>query len=210
MAVRQTIASANNRAARLRRHRLLVSRDPEKAAAPLNSASVIAASSNDNQPLACPNGVSQARQRKLCFLLAPHLSHRLISLSRHKRFASRPETRSNSQRATSLTHLRANRRGLLLGAIAAGAAASVAAIPAIAAAETPDPVRGLIEKHKATSARFMELVAEYSDDETYEAEARATRRRNGRAHGHAADDPGRYAGRDGVSPRGGRCAGKRT
>ena len=37
-----------------------------------------------------------------------------------------------------------NRRGLLLGAITAGAVASVAAVPAIAAAEAPDPVFGLV------------------------------------------------------------------
>jgi phosphoribosylcarboxyaminoimidazole (NCAIR) mutase len=36
-----------------------------------------------------------------------------------------------------------NRRGLLLGALTAGAAASAAAIPAMAAAATPDPVFAL-------------------------------------------------------------------
>jgi hypothetical protein len=43
-----------------------------------------------------------------------------------------------------------NRRGLLLGAVTAGAAATVAAIPATAAADPPDPVFGLLEAHKAT------------------------------------------------------------
>jgi hypothetical protein len=58
-----------------------------------------------------------------------------------------------------------NRRGLLLGAFTAGAAATVAAIPAIAAAETPDPVFGLVEAHKANWTRFMELDG--SDHETF-------------------------------------------
>jgi hypothetical protein len=50
-----------------------------------------------------------------------------------------------------------NRRGLLLGAITVGAAASVAVIPAIAAAETPDPILGLVEAHKAAWARSSSL-----------------------------------------------------
>jgi hypothetical protein len=51
-----------------------------------------------------------------------------------------------------------NRRGLLLGAVTAGAAASVAAIPAIlAAADAPDPVFALLEAHKATWARLLAL-----------------------------------------------------
>jgi ABC-type transport system substrate-binding protein len=49
-----------------------------------------------------------------------------------------------------------NRRGLLLGALTAGAAATVAAMPAMAAAETPDPVFALLEAHKAAWARFEE------------------------------------------------------
>jgi hypothetical protein len=47
-----------------------------------------------------------------------------------------------------------NRRGLLLGALTAGAAASVTAIPAVAAAETPDAVFALLEAHRAAWARF--------------------------------------------------------
>jgi hypothetical protein len=50
-----------------------------------------------------------------------------------------------------------NRRGLLLAALATGAAASVSAIPAIAATAEPDSVLGLLEAHKATWARFMDL-----------------------------------------------------
>jgi hypothetical protein len=42
-----------------------------------------------------------------------------------------------------------NRRGLLLGALTAGAAASVAAISPITAADPPDPVFALLEAHKA-------------------------------------------------------------
>jgi hypothetical protein len=47
-----------------------------------------------------------------------------------------------------------NRRGLLLGAVTAGAAASVAAIPAIAAAETPDPIFARIEPLNAATAHI--------------------------------------------------------
>jgi hypothetical protein len=58
-----------------------------------------------------------------------------------------------------------NRRGLLLGALTAGAAASVAAMPSIAAASTPDPVLGLVEAHKVAWARFEELDG--SDHEVF-------------------------------------------
>jgi hypothetical protein len=57
-----------------------------------------------------------------------------------------------------------NRRQLLLGAVTAGAAATVAAIPAIAAAEPPDPVLALIEAHKAATARYDELDLAGLDD----------------------------------------------
>jgi hypothetical protein len=46
----------------------------------------------------------------------------------------------------------ANRRRLLVGALAAGAAATVASIPAVAAAETPDPVFARIEALNAATA----------------------------------------------------------
>jgi len=45
-----------------------------------------------------------------------------------------------------------NRRGLILGALTAGAAATVAALPTIASAETPDPIFGVIEALKAAEA----------------------------------------------------------
>jgi hypothetical protein len=61
-----------------------------------------------------------------------------------------------------------NRRGLLLGALTAGAAASVAAIPAIAAAETPDPVFAILEVHKAAWARLLETEARTNDHEALE------------------------------------------
>jgi hypothetical protein len=50
-----------------------------------------------------------------------------------------------------------NRRGLLLGALTAGAAAPLAAIPAIAAAEPADPAFSLVEAHKAAWARLLEI-----------------------------------------------------
>jgi hypothetical protein len=48
-----------------------------------------------------------------------------------------------------------NRRSMLLSALTAGAAASVAAIPAIAATYPPDPVFGLVEAHKLAWARLL-------------------------------------------------------
>jgi hypothetical protein len=60
-----------------------------------------------------------------------------------------------------------NRRGLLLGAVTAGAAASVAAIPAIAAAETPDPIFARIEALNAATAHIDEIRDTY-DHAAYE------------------------------------------
>jgi predicted lipid-binding transport protein (Tim44 family) len=60
-----------------------------------------------------------------------------------------------------------NRRGLLLGAVTAGAAASVAAIPAIAAAETPDPIFARIEPLNAATAHIDEIRDTY-DHAAYE------------------------------------------
>jgi hypothetical protein len=65
-----------------------------------------------------------------------------------------------------------NRRGLFLGALTAGAAASVAAIPALAA-EPPDPVLGLVEAHKAAWARLLETENRTDDYETLEEAGRA-------------------------------------
>jgi hypothetical protein len=64
-----------------------------------------------------------------------------------------------------------DRRTMLcgLGVLTAGATASVAAIPAIAAAAPPDPVLGLVEAHKAAWARLLET----EDHETLEAAGRA-------------------------------------
>jgi hypothetical protein len=59
---------------------------------------------------------------------------------------------------------------MLLGALTAGAAASVAAIPAIAAT---DPVLGLVEAHKSAWTRLLSLE-DYTDDyETLEEAGRA-------------------------------------
>jgi hypothetical protein len=66
-----------------------------------------------------------------------------------------------------------NRRGLLLGAVTAGAAASVAAMPSIAAAELPDPVFGLLQAHKAAWARLLETEARTDDFEALEQAGRA-------------------------------------
>ena len=65
-----------------------------------------------------------------------------------------------------------NRRRLLLGALTAGAGATLAAIPAIAAAEAPDPVFGLIEAHKAAWARF-DAIEDVSDEAAFEAAGQA-------------------------------------
>jgi hypothetical protein len=58
-----------------------------------------------------------------------------------------------------------NRRGLLLGALTAGAAATVAAMPAIVAAETSDPVFALIEAHKAAFRHYLALEEHLGDSE---------------------------------------------
>jgi hypothetical protein len=58
-----------------------------------------------------------------------------------------------------------DRRGLLLGALAAGAAASVAAIPTIAAAVTLDPVFGLLEAHQAVFRHYLALEEQLGDSE---------------------------------------------
>jgi hypothetical protein len=50
-----------------------------------------------------------------------------------------------------------DRRTMLRGVLSAGAAATVAAIPAVATAETPDPVFACIETLKAATARIDDL-----------------------------------------------------
>jgi hypothetical protein len=61
-----------------------------------------------------------------------------------------------------------NRRGLLLGALTAGAAATVAAIPAMAAPSEADPVFALLEAHKAAWARLLETENRTDDYEALE------------------------------------------
>jgi hypothetical protein len=58
-----------------------------------------------------------------------------------------------------------NRRGLLLGALTAGAAATVAAIPTISAADEPDPVFGLLGAHRAAFRQYLELEERLGDSE---------------------------------------------
>jgi hypothetical protein len=55
------------------------------------------------------------------------------------------------------TNRRSLLRGVLSGALTAGAGASVAAIPVLAAAEGPDPIFGVIEARKAAEHRIDEL-----------------------------------------------------
>jgi hypothetical protein len=66
-----------------------------------------------------------------------------------------------------------DRRGLLLGALTAGAAASMVAIPAMAAAEPPDPVFALLEAHKAAWARLLATEDCTDDHEALEEAGRA-------------------------------------
>jgi hypothetical protein len=62
----------------------------------------------------------------------------------------------------------ADRRSILRGVLTA---ASVAAVPASVAAETPDPVLGLLEAHKAAWVRLLET--ENRTDDYYELEEAA-------------------------------------
>jgi hypothetical protein len=99
-----------------------------------------------------------------------------------------------------------NRRGLLLGAITAGAAASLAAIPAIAAAEPADPVFGLVEAHKAAYRHYLALEEQLGDSEDladFEALGPAARAAEAALDEITvtADDTRRYAGRYGASRR---------
>jgi hypothetical protein len=66
-----------------------------------------------------------------------------------------------------------NRRGLLLAALTAGAAASVAAVPAMAPAEPPDPALALLQAHRAAWARLLETEGRTDDYEALEAAGRA-------------------------------------
>jgi hypothetical protein len=58
-----------------------------------------------------------------------------------------------------------DRRSILRGALSAGAAATVAAMPAIVAAETSDPVFALIEAHKAAFRHYLALEEHLGDSE---------------------------------------------
>jgi hypothetical protein len=60
-----------------------------------------------------------------------------------------------------------DRRSLLRGAL------TVAAIPAIAAAEQPDPVLSLLEAHKAAWARLLRIENQTDDYNTLEEAGRA-------------------------------------
>ena len=66
-----------------------------------------------------------------------------------------------------------NRRGLLLAALTAGAAASVAAVPAMAPAEPPDPALALLQAHKAAWARLLATEDLTDDYEQLEEAGRA-------------------------------------
>jgi hypothetical protein len=61
-----------------------------------------------------------------------------------------------------------NRRGLLLGALTAGAAVSVAAVPAVARLTEVDPVFALLEAHKAAWARLIATEKHTDDHEALE------------------------------------------
>jgi hypothetical protein len=64
-----------------------------------------------------------------------------------------------------------NRRRLLLGALTAGAGAAVTAIPAMAAAETPDPVFARLEALNAATAHIDE-IRDTDDHVAYEEASR--------------------------------------
>jgi hypothetical protein len=63
-----------------------------------------------------------------------------------------------------------DRRSILRGALTA---ASVAAVPASVAAETLDPIFGLIDAHKAAWTRFRETESRTDDFEALEEAGRA-------------------------------------
>jgi hypothetical protein len=66
-----------------------------------------------------------------------------------------------------------DRRGLLIGALTAGAATTVAAVPTIAGTtERPDPVFALLDAHKQAYARF-DAITDFDDHEAYERAAGA-------------------------------------
>jgi hypothetical protein len=85
-----------------------------------------------------------------------------------------------------LTDRRTMLRGL--GTLTVGAAASVSAIPPIAAAHPPDPSLGLVEAHAAAWARLLETEARTNDYETLEAAGASGRRRARRDYENSADD----------------------
>jgi hypothetical protein len=66
-----------------------------------------------------------------------------------------------------------DRRSILRGALTAGAAATVAALPAMAATEPPDSVFALLQVHKAAWARLLETESRTDDHEALEQAGRA-------------------------------------
>jgi hypothetical protein len=66
-----------------------------------------------------------------------------------------------------------DRRSILRGALTAGAAVSLPAVPPIAAAGPPDPVFDLWEAHKAAWARLLRIEDLTDDHETLEEAGRA-------------------------------------
>jgi hypothetical protein len=66
-----------------------------------------------------------------------------------------------------------DRRSILRGALTAGAAVSLPAVPPIAAAGPPDPVFDLLEAHKAAWARLLRIEDLTDDHETLEEAGRA-------------------------------------
>jgi hypothetical protein len=96
-----------------------------------------------------------------------------------------------------------DRRSILRGALTVGAAATVAAIPAITSAAEADPVFALLEAHKAAWARFDEIT-DFDDHEAYERAAGAVDAALDEITNTPADDGGRHAGRHRVSRRIGR------
>jgi hypothetical protein len=64
-------------------------------------------------------------------------------------------------------------RSMLLSALTAGAAASVAAIPATSATQAPDPTLRLVEAHKVAWGRLLATEDQTDDYKTLEKAGRA-------------------------------------
>jgi hypothetical protein len=65
-----------------------------------------------------------------------------------------------------------DRRSMLLGALTAGAAATVAIVPAIAASDAPDPIFGRIEALKTAEAH-LDALRDIGDHASYVEAGRA-------------------------------------